>query len=271
MRLDRMNYEEWALDFLEGSLSPEEHQAFVLFLEKNPDLQEEFQGFDELNPSDAPVGVFDKTGLKRSMDVDAALDLLEAKTRLARPLIYLPHGIKQGLKKGSVYPWKKIISIAASLTLLVSLGTNLLNTPNGEFTPRTPHLDIHQEKIELEAIPAAEAQVVKPVVKMQPKAEKSRTFASESRIEVQALTPKNTPLIPSSEIAMNPIPATQFPSQETNRAKVVQVGNYLLNNPEQIPAVALGLGKKLLEERSWYKQTPNSKEFDLGFVRIKRS
>lgn len=271
MSVDRTNYEEWALDFLEGTLSPEEHQAFVLFLEENPDLQEEFQGFEELDLTAVPVGKLDKSVLKRTLDMNAALEQLEAKTRLARPLIYLPHAFKRGLKKGPAYPWKKIVSIAASLTLLVSLGTGLLNTPNGDFAPRTPDLDIRQEKVELMAIPATEVKVVKQEVRVKPKAPKTRTRAPETLAEVHLLTPKKMKALPTAELARILVHNKIEAPSKNNLSNVRQVGNYLFNNPDQIPAVALGLGKKLLEERSWYKRTPTTKEFDLGFVRIKRS
>lgn len=41
--ITRENYEIYAINFWDGNLSPEEQRAFKLFLEKNPDLKEEFE------------------------------------------------------------------------------------------------------------------------------------------------------------------------------------------------------------------------------------
>lgn len=49
--ITRENYETYALDFIEGALSVEDHALFVLFLEQNQDLQEEVLSLTE----DLPV------------------------------------------------------------------------------------------------------------------------------------------------------------------------------------------------------------------------
>ena len=47
MKIDKNNYEEYAMDFLEGTLSEEAQAAFVLFLEQHPEIQDELVGADE--------------------------------------------------------------------------------------------------------------------------------------------------------------------------------------------------------------------------------
>lgn len=44
MRPDRSNYEIWFIDLLDGKLSDEQAEELMLFLEQNPDLQEELDG-----------------------------------------------------------------------------------------------------------------------------------------------------------------------------------------------------------------------------------
>lgn len=41
MKIDRNNYQEWALDYIEGTLSKEKADAFALFLAENPDISAE--------------------------------------------------------------------------------------------------------------------------------------------------------------------------------------------------------------------------------------
>ena len=47
-RIHQLNYETYALDYLEGNLAPEEQQAFEAFLERHPALANELQEVDEL-------------------------------------------------------------------------------------------------------------------------------------------------------------------------------------------------------------------------------
>ncbi|WP_236973759.1 hypothetical protein [Membranihabitans maritimus] len=45
MRVTRDNYEEYALDYVEGELDTSNKQAFEKFLDENPDIKEEFDDF----------------------------------------------------------------------------------------------------------------------------------------------------------------------------------------------------------------------------------
>lgn len=51
MNINKYNYEEYALDFLEGNLSSEMKDAFQKFLDKNPEIKEEIQSLEI-----APIG-----------------------------------------------------------------------------------------------------------------------------------------------------------------------------------------------------------------------
>lgn len=47
MVINRHNYEEYLLDFMEGNLPAHEVDAVLLFLEENPDIKSEFEGIEE--------------------------------------------------------------------------------------------------------------------------------------------------------------------------------------------------------------------------------
>ncbi|MDA3881137.1 MAG: hypothetical protein PF436_12175 [Prolixibacteraceae bacterium] len=67
MKITRKNYEEWLIDWLDGSLTVEQIDELRLFLRKNPDLKEEFSGVDKvrLNPDKLPN--IDFSALKKSV------------------------------------------------------------------------------------------------------------------------------------------------------------------------------------------------------------
>ncbi len=46
-RIHILNYESYALDYLEGQLTPEDQQAFQVFLEQHPEVAAELEGLDE--------------------------------------------------------------------------------------------------------------------------------------------------------------------------------------------------------------------------------
>lgn len=52
ININRNNYEEYFLDFMEGNLTPSDENLLMLFLERNPDLKEELDSFEnELIPA----------------------------------------------------------------------------------------------------------------------------------------------------------------------------------------------------------------------------
>lgn len=46
--INRANYENYVVDYLEGSLNPDERESFVTFLENNPDIEEEIDNVNEV-------------------------------------------------------------------------------------------------------------------------------------------------------------------------------------------------------------------------------
>ena len=86
-RIHILNYEAYALDYLEGTLPPEELQAFESFLERHPEVASELEGWEE--------------------------------TYLAPPTIAYPHRQKLVRREGTV--WIGKWSIAASWAVLIVL------------------------------------------------------------------------------------------------------------------------------------------------------
>ncbi len=49
MKINRNNYEEFILDYYDGSLNPNQVSELFLFLKENPDIKEEFDSFENLS------------------------------------------------------------------------------------------------------------------------------------------------------------------------------------------------------------------------------
>jgi hypothetical protein len=70
MNIDRTNYEVFFLDFFEGSLSDEQCQRLIAFLEENPDLKHEFDLFDFVGLDAADLPIFkNKESLKKTEEI----------------------------------------------------------------------------------------------------------------------------------------------------------------------------------------------------------
>ena len=50
MRIDRSNYEIWFIDWLDGNLNSNQVEKLKLFLNENPDLEEELAGLPHVEP-----------------------------------------------------------------------------------------------------------------------------------------------------------------------------------------------------------------------------
>ena len=64
------NYEEFLIDFIDGTLNDEEHAAVVMFLENHPDIAEEFSGIADFNLDSCNIEFSDKEILKKSFDIN---------------------------------------------------------------------------------------------------------------------------------------------------------------------------------------------------------
>lgn len=65
MKIDRLNYEAYFLDFHEGNLSEGLTRELFSFLNNNPDLKEEFESFEMISVVPPDKKFFDKDSLKK--------------------------------------------------------------------------------------------------------------------------------------------------------------------------------------------------------------
>jgi hypothetical protein len=66
MKIDRQNYEQYLIDYLDGKLDEEQTGSLTAFLELNPDLKEEFEGIEKMNLTPDEIIFQGKTSLFRS-------------------------------------------------------------------------------------------------------------------------------------------------------------------------------------------------------------
>ncbi len=67
IKISKSNYEEFMIDYLDGTLSAEREAELLLFLDENPELKDELEGLDEMVlDADAPVFEFPNC-LKKSV------------------------------------------------------------------------------------------------------------------------------------------------------------------------------------------------------------
>jgi hypothetical protein len=164
LEINLYNYEEYVVDFLEDNLESSERDAFLLFLEANPEIKEELELFDNEKLIPEPI-VFDHKDIlkKESIITTSALsnfdeicvarmegDLSEKEISLFDELIHsdklkktefesfkktrlkpdntIVFKGKDRLKKKPIGIWKKsysLVSIAASIVIIIGLFTLL--------------------------------------------------------------------------------------------------------------------------------------------------
>lgn len=80
MNINRENYETILVDYLDGKLSPEDEAELMLFLHKNPDIAEEFEGLNDVTLNPTPMHFPSKSALKKhhyqSMGIDNEIEYL---------------------------------------------------------------------------------------------------------------------------------------------------------------------------------------------------
>lgn len=64
--ISRSNYEMFFIDYTEGNLTPEQVAELIIFLEQNPDLKEEFEGFADVKLEPETLVFEKKENLKKS-------------------------------------------------------------------------------------------------------------------------------------------------------------------------------------------------------------
>lgn len=66
MNINRHNYEEYVIDYFDGKLDPVQTAELMYFLSQNPDLEYEFNGYENLNLPAEELKFTGKEGLKKS-------------------------------------------------------------------------------------------------------------------------------------------------------------------------------------------------------------
>ncbi len=124
MKINRINYEQFAIDYLEGNLLGEDLREMEVFLSKNPDVKKELEEM-ELFYLEPEVGV-----------------VFEGKEALKKEVV---------LEKPKVIPfWNKFWMAGVAAILLLSFFTfilmnNINEKPENEIAVETPNL-IEKEK-----------------------------------------------------------------------------------------------------------------------------
>ncbi len=68
MKINKHNYEEFLVDFMDGTLDPNMRQELFIFLDAHPDIKAEFEGLEVANLTDEENIVFeDKNALKKNI------------------------------------------------------------------------------------------------------------------------------------------------------------------------------------------------------------
>jgi len=65
ININRNNYEQYFVDYLDGNLSQQDEQQVVLFLEQNPDLKEELEEFEQIEIVKDEIAFSNKSSLKK--------------------------------------------------------------------------------------------------------------------------------------------------------------------------------------------------------------
>jgi hypothetical protein len=66
MKPDRTNYELWLIDYLDGNLTGSEVEQLLSFLDENPDIKQESEGFSAIRVPLSEVSFVNKSSLKKS-------------------------------------------------------------------------------------------------------------------------------------------------------------------------------------------------------------
>jgi len=77
MRPDRTNYEIWLIDYLDGSLNPQQERELISFMDENPDIREEFEELSQYIIKSSATPFASKNLLKKSVS-----DLSESQFEL---------------------------------------------------------------------------------------------------------------------------------------------------------------------------------------------
>ncbi len=192
--INASNYEEWFLDYLEGNLNQVQLDELKQFLDKNPELREEFQELEFVKLEKVQVPFPNKSLLKKSLDIEKIKGLSDFEVLVIRKLEgeisskeekelsdilkYNPHlrkeydlflstklvpeleityDDKQKLKKKStlIIPlWVKYAASIAAMFILVIFGAKIF------MSKKTEQIIVKQDKTKTES-PSIKTEIVK--------------------------------------------------------------------------------------------------------------
>ena len=219
MNINQHNYEAFFLDYVEGNLSAEVVAELILFLEENPTLKEELEGFDLLKLNDVEDVSFNKESLKFNINKnnieefiigsiegvnsdDDEIELNEfiknddesqtllsryKKTILITPEVVFPN--KYSLKKRSrvvvLYP---LLGVAASLLIFFILS----NGNKQEYSPQELIANSHIvfEKEESNDFIASQVLITPENIEEEEEVKKDTSFQYEP-IPEEYVSPRN--------------------------------------------------------------------------------
>jgi hypothetical protein len=76
MNINRNNYEVYIIDYFDGKLDPVQTAELMYFLSQNPDLEYEFNAFENLKMPESQIKFNDKEVLKKEYaDVKSVTDI----------------------------------------------------------------------------------------------------------------------------------------------------------------------------------------------------
>lgn len=186
--INKYNYEEYMIDFMEGNLSPTLVKEMEIFLELHPDIKEEIEGLDEVVLSQEELSFFDKESLYRNVDasifegkcisyieneykeiekkkfeIEASLDsgkqsLLEdyKKTILVADRS-IKFNNKESLKRYFPFRFKKLIHFSSAAAIIFAISLSILLLPSefvdtNQLSENNKVFDMPKENIPQEII-----------------------------------------------------------------------------------------------------------------------
>lgn len=159
--IDRHNYEEYMIDFLEGNLSASLKTEVEIFLSLNPDIQEEIQGLGEMFLCREDISYSAKESLYKSETAasfeDRCINYVESqlskeekiafeqeisldKGKLSllkdykRAILVADESIiyknKEGLKRNYAFKYKKLIHYSSAASIIFAISMSVLFIPS---------------------------------------------------------------------------------------------------------------------------------------------
>ncbi|MDR0953773.1 MAG: hypothetical protein LBM20_00110 [Rikenellaceae bacterium] len=161
MEITRTNYEEYALDYIEGTLGAQEREAFVRFLDENPEIAAQVLGLQADMPvvtPDRSIRFEGKEALKRK----APLRPLFLRVAAAAIVLLLGVGMLIRFRATSPVPTAPETTLLSEATPSVASATQPVQIE--QTAPITPVTPIAQVVEAIAPLPKATSEAVQEVV-----------------------------------------------------------------------------------------------------------